>query len=62
MGQNSDIIKSTSLDFEIIKTLSKKYNFKPDYIDMNQVFGKFVNGTWIGSIGAVVNNVTLLKC
>lgn len=47
-----------SLEFELLKTLAARYNFRTNFIDANQSIGHLVKGRyWTGLVGHVYNLV-----
>lgn len=53
----TEIQMTTSVEKYIIDTMAEKFNFHPKFIDAKQNWGKFVNGTWTGSVAYLVNEV-----
>nr|XP_027200936.1 uncharacterized protein LOC113794968 [Dermatophagoides pteronyssinus] len=51
----TEIQMTTSVEKYIIDTMAEKFNFHPKFIDAKQNWGKFVNGTWTGSVAYLVN-------
>lgn len=57
-NDSTELQLATSVEKFIIDTLAMKLNFHPKYIHSKQEWGKFVNGSWTGSVGALINEVT----
>ncbi|XP_046920384.2 glutamate receptor-like [Dermatophagoides farinae] len=54
----TELQMTTSVEKYIIDTLSSKLNFHPKLIDAKQNWGKYVNGTWTGSVAYLINETS----
>lgn len=58
---DNKIIKLYSVDFELLKVLESRFNFKANLIDAHKNFGNLVDGQhWTGVFGHVTNQVGIL--
>lgn len=57
-SNKNKVIMGYSLEFELLKMLETRFNFKSYFIDEHNNWGIHLgNGTWSGSVGKILNEV-----
>lgn len=60
LPDDSVTLNGYSAEVEFIRELSRIFNFKIEFVNSHQIWGKFLNGTYVGLLGHVANRVR--KC
>ena len=48
------------MELELLNAMKKSFNFQYEIVDCNQIWGTYINGTWNGIIGKVLDEVKKL--